>query len=161
MKLPRFLPHPGAWASAFALFLYGGAVSIAMGALSPFIAELMQWSPRLGWLAVLGTWVAPIFVAAGAHRAGHTLLDLGDKDKRASTTASLWAGFVAWAAILVVSLTTAFVMLVVDPPPVEPDALATLAASIAPSFHAPIRIAVWIVLAAYVYQLERAARRDV
>jgi len=157
VKLPRFLPRPAAWASAVALFLYAGAVSVAMAAVSPLIAELMQWSPRLGWLAVLATWVAPIFVAAGAHRAGHTLLDFGDTEKRASNTASLWAGFVAWAAILVVSLTTAFVMLVVDPPPIEPDALATLASSIAPSFHAPVRIVVWVVLAAYVYQLERVS----
>ena len=156
MKLPRFLPQPGAWASAIALFFYAGAVSVAMAAAGPAIAELMKHSPRLGWLAVLAMWVAPIGVAGALHHTAHRVLDLGDKKKVARRASSVWAGFVAWATILVVSFTTALVMLVIDPPPID-EAISTLAASVTSGVHGAVRIAIWVVLAAYVYTLERAA----
>jgi len=161
VKLPRILPPVGAWASAAALFFYACGVSLAMGAVMPLIAELMHWSPRLGWLAVLGTWVAPVGGAALAHHLGHSLLDLGDGKKVARRTSSAWAGLVAWMAILFVSFTASFVMLVIDPPPADPDALFELAEHLTAGPHLFLRTAVWITLAAYLYTLERAARRDV
>jgi hypothetical protein len=161
VKLPRWFPQPAAWAGAVALFVYAGVVSIAMAAVMPLIAELMRASPRLGWLAILATWVSPIGGAALLHHTAHGLLDLGDTQKVARRASSAWAGFVAWATILLVSLTTSFVMLVIDPPPADPDALWNLATHITQGPHVILRAVVWIVLAAHVYTLERAARRDV
>jgi hypothetical protein len=75
---------------------------------------------------------------------------------------SAWTGFVAWGAILIVTMTTSFIMLVLDPPPVDPDAAWRAALdvtrAIAEGGHGILRVIVWVVLAAYVYELERAAR---
>ena len=161
MKLPRLLPPVGAWLSAVALFFYACGVSLAMAAVMPFIAELLHRSPRLGWMAMVLLWVAPIGGAAVAHHAGHVLLDWGDGKQVARRAASAWAGFVAWGAIIFVSLLASFVMLVIDPPPADPDAFFHLAARITAGPHVVVHAGVWIVLAAYVYTLERAARRDV
>ena len=51
-------------------------------------------------------------------------------------------------------------MLVVDPPPVDPDVMHALAVAVARDFSGILRPVVWIVLAAYVYELERAAGRN-
>ena len=161
MNLPRWLPKPGAWASAVALFAYAAIVSIGIAMAMPLIAELMRYSPRLGWLAILAVWVAPIGGAAVLHHTGHRVLDLGDVSSVARGASSTWAGFVAWATIILVSMTTSFVMLIIDPPPVEPDSISAFALESLQAWHGVLRAIVWIVLAAYVYTLERAARRDV
>ena len=71
----------------------------------------------------------------------------------------MWAGFVAWATILLVTMTTGFVMLVIDPPPVDPDTLAALALRNLGAWHGVVHAAVWLALAASVHSLESAARR--
>lgn len=165
MKLPSWVPHPTAWATAVALFFFAGGVSLAMAVLLPIPFELMRHSPRLAWLGILLVWFSPIPLAAGIHHGVHAVLDLGDLPKTARGSwpgvESLWAGFVAWATILFVTLATSLVMLVIDPPPVDPDAMRTLAMEMTRGFSGLARTVVWIVLAAYVYELERAARRSV
>ncbi len=108
-------------------------------------------------------WLAPIPVAAGIHHTVHALLDIGDLPKEARGAwpgvESVWAGFVAWSTILFVTIATSLVMLVIDPPPVDPDVMRALAAEITRGFSGVARAVVWIVLAAYVYELERAARK--
>ena len=159
---------PGALASAGALFVYASLVSIFFASVMPFVADLIERSPRLGWLAMLLVWLAPTLGAATIHRAAHGVLDMADTRKVGRNAASLWAGFVAWAAIILVSMTTTFVMLVIDPPPAEPDFAFASALSSLDVFHhglsnwrAVVHLAVWIALATGVYTLERAARRDV
>jgi len=164
VKLPSWVPHPTAWATAVALFFFAGGVSLAMALLLPLLLELMRLSPRLAWLGILLVWFAPIPLAAGIHHAVHAVLDLGDIPKNARGAwpgvESLWAGFVAWATILFVTLAASLVMLVLDPPPVDPDVMRTLAAEMTRGFSGVVRTVVWIVLAAYVYELERAARKS-
>jgi len=147
-----------AWANAIGLFFYAGAVSLGIAAVMPFIAELLRHSPRLGWLAVLAVWTAPVFGAAGLHHTAHRVMDLGDSRRGANGAMSLWAGFVAWATIILVSMTASFVMLVIDPPPAEPDLLVLAVCGLA-AWHGAVHSAVWIGLAAAVYSLERAALR--
>ena len=160
MNFPGWLPKPSAWASAIALFFYATAVSFAFALAMPLIAELLRQSPRLGWLAILTVWLAPVGGAAAIHHTGHRILDLGDVSKVARGASSLWAGVVAWATIILVSMTASFVMLVLDPPPVEESVSRFVLRSLE-AWHGLVRPVVWIVLAAYVYTLERAARRDV
>ena len=162
MKLSRYFPAPTAWASGVALFVYAAGVSLGMALVMPLLGELMRHSPRLGWLGVLCVWVAPIGIAGAMHYTGHALIDLGDTRPAARRARSLWAGFVAWAAIIVVTLATSFIMLVIDPPPVDdPDALWNLAHQVSEGALGIVRAAVWIILASYVYTLERLAQRDV
>jgi hypothetical protein len=163
VKLPRWLPHPAAWASAGALFVFATGVSMAMAFTLPPLFELMHTSPRLAWIGILSVWCAPVVAAAAGHNVLHAVLDLGDSKKVAKGafggSASLWAGFVAWAAIIFVTLTTGLVMLVLDPPPVDgPDAMWSLAVGVLRGVPGIVRTVVWVVLAAYVYDLERKAR---
>jgi hypothetical protein len=164
VKLPSWLPHPVAWATAVALFFFAAGVSIAMALLLPLLFELMRHSPRLGWLGILLVWLGPIPLAAGIHHTVHALLDVGDLPKKVRGAwpgaESLWAGFVAWATILFVTLATSLVMLVIDPPPVDPDAMHALGVEMARDFSGVARALIWIVMAAYVYELERAAGRS-
>jgi hypothetical protein len=165
MKLPKWIPHPASWASAVALFFFAGGVSIGMAAVMPLLFELLRRSPRLAWLGMLLVWIAPIAAAAAVHRVTHAIIDLGDARRGAETRscgfASLWAGFVAWVAIIFVTLTTSFILLVIDPPPVDPGAVWNLAAEVTRGVSGLVRAVVWVVLAAYVYELERVARRNV
>ncbi len=164
----KWMPLPGALASAGALFVYATLVSVFFATVMPYVGELIERAPRLGWLAMLLVWLAPTLGAATVHRAAHAVLDLADTRSVGRNAASLWAGFVAWAAIILVSLTTSFVMLVIDPPPTEPDFAIAAALSNLDVIHhglsnwrAVVHLVVWISLATGVYTLERAARRDV
>lgn len=162
MKLPSWLPQPAAWATAVALFFFAAGVSLAMAFVLPALFELMRHSPRLAWLGILLVWLAPIAAAAGLHHTAHSVLDLGDTVPSRGTwpgVESLWAGFVAWSTILFVTLLTTLVMLVIDPPPVDPDAMHALGVAMTQDFSSVARAIIWIVLAAYVYQLERVARK--
>jgi hypothetical protein len=159
MKLPRWLPHPASWASAVALFIFAIGVSAAMAVVMPLLFELMRHSLRLAWLGILCVWLAPIPAAGAVHRVAHGVLDLADTRHGITPASSLWAGFVAWAAIILVSMTASFVMLVIDPPPIdEPDALLGLVTAVTHWSSGLVRMGVWIVLAAYVYELERRQR---
>jgi hypothetical protein len=166
--MKRFMPVPGALASAGALLVYASLVSTGFALVMPFVAELMEKSPRLGWLAMLAVWLSPSMGAAVMHRTAHGILDAADTSKVARNASSLWAGFVAWVTIIFVTMTTSFVMLVLDPPPVDPDfAVASSLASLDVIHHGlsswkpVVQLLVWLSLATGVYTLERAARRDV
>jgi hypothetical protein len=160
MKFPRWLPHPLSWASALALYLFAMGVTLAMAVVLPPLFELLQRSPRLAWAGILGVFCAPIPAAATVHAVAHAVLDLGDAKKAARPKgADLWAGFVAWATILFVNVATVLVMLVLDPPPVDPDGFFGAALRVAgpsPGVHT----FVWILLAAKVYELQRRGTAD-
>jgi hypothetical protein len=137
-------------------------VSIAMAFVMPLLLALMRHSPRLAWTGILLLWVSPIPVAAIVHRTTHGVLDFADTKRAASggkvtIATSLWAGFLAWVTIIFATMITSLVMLVIDPPPVDPDALAILdfVAQVARGGEGIVRALVWIVVAAYVYELER------
>jgi hypothetical protein len=159
MKLTRCVPHPSAWASAGALLVFSIGVSSGMAVALPPLFDLMDRSPRLAWLGILLVWLAPVVAAAAIHRVVHLVLDAGDSKKSAHTPSnSLWAGFVAWVAILFVSLTTSLFMLVLDPPPVDRGMLQNLLFEVsARGGQGLVRTIAWVVLAAYVYELERRA----
>ena len=152
MSLPRGIPRPAAWASAVALFVYALGVSAAMAMVMPILIALLRHSPRLGWLGMLALWLAPIAGATAIHSAVDRALG------RVGGAASWWAGFFAWAVIVFVSMTTAFVMLVLDPIPLDPHAIWDLAAAVTRGASGLERSIIWIVLAAYLYELEGSVR---
>jgi hypothetical protein len=158
------LPRPAAWASAVALFIYAAGVSVALAFIIPLLAGLLRQAPRLAWLGMLAAWLSPIAGAAAIHAAVDRVLvgrEPGSPRRHSPVggATSWWVGVVAWATIILVTMTTAFVMLVVDPPPIAPpEALWHLAAAVTKGVSGLVRSALWIVLAAYVYELERSAR---
>jgi hypothetical protein len=169
-KLERMkkLMMPTAFASAGALLVYASLVSMFFATVMPYVGELIEKAPRLGWLAFLAVWLAPSFGAAAVHRTAHGILDTMDRGRVSRNATSVWAGFIAWVTIIFVSTTTSFVMLVIDPPPVDPDFTVIRALADVDFLHRGlsswkpvVHLAVWILLATGVYSLERAARRDV
>jgi hypothetical protein len=160
--LPRWIPRPIAWANAVALFVFATALSKALTFVLPILMALMRHSPRLAWLGMLLVWLSPIAAAAGIHTVVDRVIGLGESRSTSRRgwvggAASWWAGFVAWAAIVFVTMTTAIVTVIFDPPPIDSDVAWNLVDAFARGVSGIERSVVWIVLAAYVYELERAA----
>jgi len=79
---------------------------------------------------------------------------------RLASPASWWAGFVAWATIIVVSLTVALVAVALDPPPiVDPESLWSAAVVAVTSGASTARSILWVLLAICVYELEARTRK--
>jgi hypothetical protein len=158
------VPRPAAWASAVALFIFAAGVSLAMTFIMPILLGLMRHAPRLACLGILAAWLSPIAAAAAIHAVVDRILVGGEPappPRRCpfGGATSWWVGFVAWATIIFVTMTTAFVMLVINPPPfVPPEAIWNLAAALTNSVSGLARSALWVILAAYVYELEGSAR---
>jgi hypothetical protein len=152
------MPRPIAWASAAALYLFAAGVRVMFSLAMPLLAALMRHSPRLAWLGLLLLWLSPVAIVAALHESVGRFIGASASAPRAARLAtSCWAGFVAWATIIIVTLTMAFVVLVIDPPPVvDPDSVWNLAAAVTAG---ATRSSIWIVLAAYVYEVERRARQ--
>jgi hypothetical protein len=158
MKLPKWAPDPVAWLNAVALYFFGMGVGIVFMFVLPFVFDLIERSPRLGWLALLLVWLSPIPAAAAIHRVVQGVLDAAE-GKRTTSIGSLWAGLFAWMAFFFVNIATALIMLVIDPPPTEPDAAFFVQFSTQlRASNVGIQTVVWIVVAAFGHHLERKGR---
>ena len=147
------MPRPTAWANAAALFVFALGVRNVFAVVTPILIALMRHWPRLAWLGILLLWTSPVGAAAGIHAVVSRWLGLN----KLTRAANGWAGFVAWATIIVVTIVTGLLWLVIDPPPVvDPDAVWDVVAVLA-NGGSSARAIIWIVLAAYVYELEIGA----
>jgi hypothetical protein len=146
--------------SALLLYLFQHAFNVFAVAMIPWLLELGEKSPRaaaLGWLALL---TSPVTFVALAHRVGHGVIDLFDRDVRTETSAavtSVWAGLFAWFAMMFSSMVSAFLLLAIFPPPGEARGLAAFVHEIEdvrPSMgtHAVL----WVGVATILYYLERS-----
>ncbi len=158
------MPRPVALASGLALFVFARGVGMAFALVMPLLMALMRAWPRLAWLGVLLLWLSPIAAAAAIHGVVGRLIGAtspASRDAWLGGAASWWAGFVAWAAVIVVSITMGLVSVVLDPPPiVDPDHVSALIAAATSGGSGIARSVVWILLAAYVYELELRARKS-
>jgi hypothetical protein len=156
------MPRPVAWASAAALYLFAAGVSASFALAMPLLMALIRHSPRLAWLGMLLLWLSPVAVVTALHDLVGRFIGgkaSEPREPRLGAT-SWWAGFVAWATILVVTMTMAFVVFVIDPPPVvDPGSVWNVAATVIAGVTGTTRSSIWIVLAAYVYEIELRARR--
>ena len=157
------MPRPVAWASAVALYLFAAGVRATFALAMPLLIALMRHSPRLAWLGMLILWISPVAIAAAIHDLVGRLIGLrglAASDPWLGGATSWWAGFMAWATIIIVSMTMVFVVLVFNPPPVvDPDSVWNLAAAVTEGVAGTMRSSIWIVLAAYVYELQLRAHR--
>lgn len=163
LKLPKWAPDPVAWLNAVALYLFGMGVGIVFMFVLPWVFELIGRSPRLGWLALFLVWLSPIPAAGILHRFVQGILDAAER-KKSAVMSSVWAGLFAWMAFFFVNIATGLLMLVIDPPPMEPPD-STLAAAFFGQFTTQLRLSnigiqsvLWIVIAAFVHHIERKGR---
>lgn len=164
MNFPKWLPRPAAWASGVALYVFASLVRITFVFAMPFLVALMRHWPRLAWVSLLLLWLSPIAGAAAIHNFSDRLLRANKRaapEPRLTGAASWWAGFVAWATIIVVSFTVALVAVALDPPPiVDPESLSSAFVAVT-SGATTARSILWVLLAACVYELEaRTRKRD-
>jgi len=163
MLLLRFLPRPASWASGLALFAFARVVGIGMALALPILFELMRLSPRLAWIGILGVWLAPVALAAVAHRATSATLDVVDAERARPgpnpAAGSLRAGLFAWLAVIFTSTVATLALLVIDPPPVEPDSLGAFFATAAGAGKTLASALIWIVVASLVYEVDARAMR--
>jgi hypothetical protein len=163
MLLLRFLPRPASWASGLALFAFARVVGIGMALALPILFELMRLSPRLAWVGILGVWLAPVMLATIAHRVTSATLDVVDAERARPApnhaAASLRAGLFAWLAVIFTSTVATLALLVIDPPPVEPDTLGAFFATAAGAGKTLASALIWIVVASLVYEVDARAMR--
>lgn len=156
------MPRPAAWASAAALYLFAVGVRATFALAMPLLIALMRHSPRLAWLGMLLFWLSPIAIVAAIHDFVGRHIGFGapgPRDPWLGGATSWWAGLVAWATIIIVTMTMAFVVLIIDAPPVvRPDSVWNVAATLTGGVTGTTRSLIWIVLAAYVYEIELRAR---
>src|SRR5260221_30325 len=153
------MPRPAAFASGVVIFFFASGIRMAFALAMPILILLMRHWPRLAWLGMLLLWLSPVAGAAAIHDIVGRLIGAtapASRDAWLGCATSWWAGFVAWATIIVVSVTTALVALLFDPPPiVDPDYVWNAVTSGGASAAGPV---IWILLASWVYELELRAR---
>jgi hypothetical protein len=179
-RRPIFIPSPIAIVSAALTFVLLGFFVAAAAAVVPQLLELMKTQPRLAMVGFLGFTISPAAVTVVAHHFGHRLLDRFDtnhdwRDRVQSGKPSLfpkveswWAGVQAWMTIYAASIVTRLIMLVIFPPEPQPDneSIFSLTGMVsemsrAVTLHnaASLHTGIWIVIAAWMYEVERRASR--
>lgn len=175
----KFLPSPIALLSAVLTFVLLGFFVAAAAAVVPQLLELMKTQPRLAMIGLLGFTISPAAVTVLVHHVGHRALDRLDtdfdwRDHHRSTGSILprieswWAGVQAWMTLYAASIVTRLVMLVIFPPEPQPDTEAffsltgfvnEMSRAVTLQNAASLHTGIWIVIAAWMYELERRARR--
>jgi hypothetical protein len=161
---PWWVPAPTAWLSAVFLYILLGVLGAAWASILPWLFELFEKSPRLAGLVMLAMWTSPVWVVGAIHYVTHGALDVfGNKAENAALS-SAWAGVHAWLVIAFASITAALVAFIAFPPPPEEGSLKALltgAVSILSgrAGAATVQTIAWVVIAAQLYNLERATRK--
>lgn len=172
MKNVPLFPRPVSWLSAVLLYVFLGLWMTFIATVLPRLFELFETSPRLAALGYLSLWISPIpFVAVGHHLV-HAFLDRADRGTKVAGgllpgLGSLWAGAFAWFVIMFASSVVLLFLLVLFPPPPADGlsalgSLTTLLGTFAWPFddraRAGIHTLAWVVVAAQLYDLERAMK---
>jgi hypothetical protein len=163
MKNVPLLPRPVSWLSAVLLYVFLAVWMTFLARTLPPLLQLYETSPRLAALGFLGLWISPIpFVAVG-HHVVHAFLDRADRGASVARgvvpgLGSLWAGVFAWLVIVLASSVAVLFLFVLFPPP-PPDRLVTMFAwPFDARARAGIHTAAWVLVAAELYDLERAIK---
>jgi hypothetical protein len=165
---PWWIPPPTAWLSAVFLYILLGVLGTAWMAVLPWLLELLEKSPRLAGLVMLAMWTSPVWVVGAIHYVSHGALDVFGPRSAAienAGLASVWAGAQAWLVIAFASITASLVAFIVFPPDPNEESLKaffTGAVNILSgrAGAATLQTIAWVVIAAQLYNLERAARKQ-
>jgi len=164
----RFLPSPVAMLSGALLFALLLAFGAAASLVVPALSELLESSPRLAMLGFLAFATSPGIVVAIAHHAFGRTLDQLDRATAGSRARSVLPGVESWAAgahgwlvLYGTSVLTTLVLLVIEPPKLEPDTftLTSVVSHLSVAHVASVQSGLWILIATLLFELQRRARR--
>jgi hypothetical protein len=126
------------------------------------LIELMRVSPRLAVLGGLAAWLSPIPLVAVGHRVVSAFLGRADPSAKDAGAMSAWAGLFAWLVLWLSSSVVVFVLLLINPPRPEPEQLVSAFAGMSGGAAIlSVQTAVWIVVAAFLYEAERRMKKRV
>lgn len=164
---PWWIPPPTAWLSAVFLYILLGILGTAWVSILPWLLELLEKSPRLAGLVMLAMWTSPVWVVGAIHYVSHGALDVFGPKAHNAALASVWAGVQGWLVIAFATITASMIAFIVFPPDPERGSLRALPAMLEGAVNilsgragaATLQTIAWVVIAAQLYSLERAARR--
>jgi hypothetical protein len=162
---PWWVPPPTAWLSAVFLYILLGILGTAWVSILPWLLELLEKSPRLAGLVMLAMWTSPVWVVGAIHYVSHGALDVFGPKAENAALSSAWAGVQAWLVIAFASITASLVAFIVFPPDPNEESLKAFFAGAVNILSgragaATLQTFAWVMIAAQLYNLERAARRN-
>jgi hypothetical protein len=162
---PWWVPPPTAWLSAVFLYILLGILGTAWVSILPWLLELLEKSPRLAGLVMLAMWTSPVWVVGAIHYVSHGALDVFGPKAENAGLASVWAGVQAWLVIAFASITASLVAFIVFPPDPADDSLKAFFTGAVTILSgragaATLQTLAWVFIAAQLYNLERAARKQ-
>lgn len=162
---PWWVPPPTAWLSAVFLYILLGILGAAWVSILPWLLELLEKSPRLAGLVMLAMWTSPVWVVGAIHYVSHGALDVFGPKAENAALSSVWAGVQAWLVIAFATITASMVAFIVFPPDPDRESLKTFLEGAVNILSgragaATLQSVAWVVIAAQLYNLERAARKQ-
>jgi hypothetical protein len=165
-SFPTWLPNLGSWLSALALTILMWASSALTGHLWHWVTWLINFSPKLGYLAVALILLLPIAVIAIAHHWLHRSLDQFYPETRSPAVGpttgwipglmSWWEGLYGWwVSLLSTTIATLVIGIILTPFTTASDFWPWLLQS----WNSWATTIARIFLAALLYQFEYTVRR--
>jgi hypothetical protein len=144
--------------------------AVAMAVL-PYLADLLDESPRLAMLGFTGIVAFPAVVATIGHHVGHRFLQSAERVSVKERTGifpnvqSWWAGALTWLVLYGTTIAMRMIALIINPPE-RGEGMATITSvmetvtKVAPSNAATLYGAGWVLIAAVFFELERQTRKS-
>ena len=160
--VPLF-PRPVSWLSAVLLYVFLGLWMTFVATVIPRLYEMFETAPRLAALGFLGVWTSPIVFVGTFHHFVHAVLDRAERGSKPARSlipglGSLWAGAFAWFVIMFASSVVILFILILFPPQPAEQMLTMFAWPFDGRAQAGIHTIAWVVVAAQLYDLERAIK---
>lgn len=161
-----FIPSPISAISAALLYALLLGFSAMAGLVLPVLFELLRSWPHLAMLGFLGFATLPGTVIVVAHHLGSDRLDQLERltaSKRRGLLPGVesWsAGAHGWLVLYGTSVLTSIVMLVINPPELEPEtfSVARMVTGLMTTHAMSVHTLVWILFATMFFELQRRGR---
>lgn len=164
--MPRLLPSPISFVCGALLFALLTAFGTVAAMVAPLLIELLRTAPHLAMLGFLALVVSPGVAITVAHHVGAGKLDALEKltaSRRRGALPDLesWAaGAHGWLVMYGTSVLTNLVLLVLDPPKLEPESfgIMRLVSGLVVTHVMSAPSLVWVLIATMFFELQRRAR---
>lgn len=169
--LARHRPSPISFVCGGLLFVLLGCFGALASVVVPPLLELLPTSPHLAMLGLLALVSSPALAITIAHHFGSSALDSLERltpSRRRPVLPDVesWAaGAHGWLVLYGTTLLTNFILLVLNPPDIEPEHVSQLSATGIVSGFAVAHVVsahslTWVLVATMFFELHRRAKRQ-